>query len=219
MRVTATVGLALALVLMAAGCGDDGESGAAVAGTDKSARPLQTGQVVCADVEISADVCAGSGQDGETRAGVPRRYRDNGDGTISDLSSGLSWEKKSDDGSVHDRNTIYLWRDVFPQFIAVLNRQRFAGHDDWRLPNVNELQTLVDYGNREPAIDAVFNQNCSGGCTVTNCSCTASNAYWSSTFIHERSARVWSVYFDEGGVAYGLKNSNGYYVRAVRGGL
>src|SRR5262245_40951697 len=53
----------------------------------------------------TADTLAGAGtsvaDDGTVRAGGPLRYRDNGDGTITDLNTGLMWEKKSIDGSLH----------------------------------------------------------------------------------------------------------------------
>jgi len=67
-------------------------------------------------------------------------------------------------------------------FLAMLNAGAgFAGHTDWRIPNENELQTLVNYENHNPAVDTVFNTNCAPGCTVLTCSCTTSGGYWSST--------------------------------------
>src|SRR5438094_9253656 len=43
-----------------------------------------------------------SGDDGAIQAGAPLSYTDNGDGTITDNNTGLVWEKKSADGSIHD---------------------------------------------------------------------------------------------------------------------
>lgn len=128
---------------------------------------------------------------------------DNGDGTISDPTTGLMWEKKSNDGSVHDVDNIYTWTAVidgtaadgtaFTSFLAELNTPPcFAGYCDWRLPSEDgavppaltgprELETLrtCRYPNGEDidydavCIPPTFNTTCPDGCTVTSCSCTA----------------------------------------------
>jgi hypothetical protein len=75
------------------------------------------------------------------------------------------------------------------QWVAQLNAAKFAGYTDWRIPNVRELESIVDYGSYNPYLDAVFGASCftQSGCTVdgaggtTECSCTQSNAYASST--------------------------------------
>lgn len=51
----------------------------------------------------------GAGSDGDLELGVARGFVDNGDGTITDTSTGLMWEKKSDDGSIHDKDDVYTW--------------------------------------------------------------------------------------------------------------
>jgi hypothetical protein len=77
-------------------------------------------------------------------------FRDNGDGTISDLSTGLTW-CRSDSGRA------MTWGRALEYAESMV----FAGHDDWRLPNARELQSIVDY-SRSPdttgsgAIDPVF---------------------------------------------------------------
>jgi len=55
--------------------------------------------------------CAGKGQDGELRRGEPRAYQDNGDGTIRDKRTALTWEKLSDDDSIHDQDNQYTCVD------------------------------------------------------------------------------------------------------------
>lgn len=68
-------------------------------------QPLATGQTSCWDAFGATIPCAGSGQDGELQKGLARAYTDNGDGTITDMRTGFAWEKLSDDGSIHDKDS------------------------------------------------------------------------------------------------------------------
>jgi len=160
------------------------------------------------------------------------RYVDNGDGTISDRAMGLMWEKKSDDGSIHDKDNSYTWGSTSPPypptgtafatFLATLNGGAgadtcFAGHCDWRLPTVEELEGLLDLSESAPKIDPIFKTPCVGGPTVTTGSCTASFNYWSSTTYRDGPGFAWFVNFLLGGVGAGNKGGS-YRVRAVRGG-
>jgi hypothetical protein len=137
---------------------------------------LATGQTQCAQADLSMGACPGGlpGQDGAVRAGIAQSYTDNGDGTITDHVTGLMWEKLSDDDSIHDRDHTYRSEGVFLNKLARLNRHRFAGYDDWRVPNMRELESLVDAGRASPAIDPIFDRNCTPGCSVLECSCTKS---------------------------------------------
>jgi hypothetical protein len=168
--------------------------------------------------------------------GCGLRYVDNGDGTITDTRTGLVWEKKSNDGSIHDKDDTYTWSTgspyspdgtAFTSFLATLNHSPtcFAGKCDWRLPNVTELQSLVDYGRLNPAIDPVFNTECPNHCTVMTCSCIVLDVgdayYWSSATVADVTLPngVWNVDFNNGFVNAFDKTAVPYYVRAVRGGL
>src|SRR5437667_60506 len=142
---------------------------------------LATGQTTCWDSNGSVIPCAGTGQDGELRKGAPLAYVDNGDGTITDLNTWLVWEQLSDDGTVHDKDNVYTWANAFTGHVATLNAMSFAGHRDWRLPNVRELQSIVTYQNLLPTVASAFDNNCSSGCDVTSCSCTFSGDTWTST--------------------------------------
>jgi len=66
------------------------------------------------------------------------------------------WEKLSHDGTVHDEHNTYTWTNVFAH-VATLNRTNFAGHADWRLPNVRELLSIVTYQNTSPTVTSAFN--------------------------------------------------------------
>ncbi len=178
-----------------------------------------TGQTTCWDSTGAVISCAGTGQDGDIRAGAKLRYKDNGDGTIIDENTNLTWEKLSFDGSIHDWGNAYTWADAFAVHLAGLNEAKFARHHDWRLPNVKELQSIVNYGNFGPAVSSPFNNNCVAGATVLTGSCTVGNGYWSSTSYLNAPMDAWFVNFIDGGLDVGGKSSFFIQVRAVRGGL
>jgi hypothetical protein len=82
------------------------------------------------------------------------RFKDNKDGTVTDEATGLTWQKD-------DSGKTMNWK----QALAYAEGLKLAGKDDWRLPNVKELQSIVDYSKapdatdrskRGPAIDPVF---------------------------------------------------------------
>ncbi len=204
-----------------------GDLAACLASTLPAARLLKTGQTGCYDADGNGITCAGTGQDGDLQKGLVRSYTDNGDGTVTDNQTGLTWEKKADDGSIHDKDDVYSWSDAFGVFIAGLNTASFAGHNDWRLPNQIELQSLLDLGDQDPAVGAAFNNNCGAnssgnpGCLVANCSCTdgQSAGYWSSTSATPNPAFAWIVFFNFGFVGNGHKIFESHHARAVRGGL
>lgn len=181
-------------------------------------RIAKTGQAICYDATGSVIGCAGTGQDGELQQGVARTYSDAGNGTITDNLTGLTWEKLSDDGSVHDKDTLYTWATAFTDKVAPLNTQHFAGFDDWRLPNTFELFSLANHGATNPATFPIFNLDCTASCTVLNCSCTDPGAgYWTSTSFALNPAGAFFVTFGDGGLIGGFKSSLSH-VRAVRGG-
>lgn len=135
----------------------------------------------------------GAPDDGTIRAGAPMAYVDNGDGTISDPATGLMWEKKCDAcGSIHDVNTRVPWRsesgemDVSGWLRAINSEDKhgFAGHGDWRLPQIAQLLSIVDYERFNPAVSDAFNgSGCGLDCDshiASECSCTFFNTYWAS---------------------------------------
>jgi hypothetical protein len=86
-------------------------------------------------------------------------FQKNNNGIVNDAATGLIWQQ-SDDGKPRD------WSDAL-HYCSTLN---LAGKQDWRLPNVKELQSIVDYSRNDPAIDtSVFTQTGRNGW------------YWSST--------------------------------------
>ncbi len=187
------------------------------------ARLLRTGQTTS----------YGAGSDGDLQTGVAQAYVDNGDGTITDTSTGLMWEKKSDDGTIHDKDNTYTWcipssylttnvmdGTIATTFLATLNGGLgFAGYTDWRIPNVKEALSIIDYSvpSPGPTVPPAFNTSCAAACTVLTCSCTTNFTYWSSTTYTSGPQNAWWVNLNFGGPNADAK-TNPRYVRAVRGG-
>lgn len=131
----------------------------------------------------------GPGSDGDLQKGTTQSFTDNGDGTITDVRTGLMWEKKSANGDVHDWTNTYDWSagtdqmdgSMVATFLAALNAGGgFAGYTDWRIPNRNELLSLVSFESANPSTFPAFNSGCIAGCGVTTCSCTQSDQYYRS---------------------------------------
>lgn len=88
--------------------------------------------------------------------------------------------------------------------IAKLNEQAFQGHTDWRLPEIHELLSLVDYIRADPAIDTERFPD------------TESAWYWTATPYAGVSGAAWVVNFLNGS-AYWCDRNLDAFVRAVRG--
>jgi hypothetical protein len=156
--------------------------------------------------------------DGTLQFGTSLRYRVLNDGTVKDLNTGLIWEVKCAPGcgGLHDvGNTSYRWSGIdgtqatIWDWLDAVNAeggQGYAGHNDWRIANIRELQSLVDYGLFDPAVDPVL-----GPVALTR--------HWSSTSVARSGPQgdAWVVDLSNGDTtAHGKLNLN--FVRAVRGG-
>jgi len=121
-------------------------------------------------------------------------FIDNNDGTVTEKSSGLIWQKE-DDGQV--RTAI--------EALSYCKDLRLGGYSDWRLPFKKELITLVDY-------------KVTSGATINKVFATGTKAsnYWSASGFVGNTDLVWFVAFDKG-FAYYYNNSSKFYVRCVRG--
>lgn len=176
---------------------------------------VRTGQTTCFDVTGSATPCAGTGQDGEFQAGSPRSFTDNLDGTVTDNATGLMWEKHGDEEGIHDRDNTYSFADAVGVKIATLNSTSFAGYNDWRLPNIVELQTLFSFGAVNTSTFPAFNSDCVPSCSSTVCSCTNTSIYWTSTSDYSSPAYSWTLNFSAASVQV-IHKSEPERVRAVR---
>ncbi|MHB8808739.1 MAG: Lcl C-terminal domain-containing protein [Desulfobulbaceae bacterium] len=121
--------------------------------------------------------------------------------TVTDTVTCLEWQRATADPSGDGVADAMNWQDA----LAYAEGLSLGGHTDWRLPDYNELTSIVDYSRYSPAIDTTAFPD------------TVSSNYWSSTTYASNTSYAWRVVFDYG---YGssLYKSSSYYVRAVRGG-
>ena len=156
-------------------------------------------------------------------------YTDNCDGTVTDSTTGLVWEQKTDDSGVHDKDNTYTWTTgdnsfngtAASVFLATLNTPPcFAGSCDWRLPTIEELSGRSDGGAATGGIVDLTRSGCGSGTPCINAifGPTVSSGYWSSSTEQGYPGYAWYVDFSNGDVNSDFKTLGGY-VRAVRGGL
>jgi len=126
------------------------------------------------------------------------RFCDQGDGTISDNNTGLMWQR-SDDGQERK------WNDA----IDYCKGLPLAGKNDWRVPNKDELGSLVDKTKYAPASNTEYFPDTKIGGFFSRAE------YWSSTVHASDMAYAWNVNFYFGELGYHDKMLTGY-VRCVR---
>jgi len=187
---------------------------------------VQTGQVDCFNGFGDPVVCEGTGQDGDIQAGIEPpaiRFTDNGDGTIRDKLTKLTWLKNANClataglGPFNDFDDIADDGRVFWQtaldFANTLESGQCGLMDgssagNWRLPNVRELHSLIDYGQLEPALPAGH----------PFAELEEQGAYYSSTSDENARFRAWLVSFFDGVVVQDFKTFADHNVIAVKGG-
>ena len=172
----------------------------------------QTGQTTCYRGVDPYDVvpCPGTGQDGNLRAGAPwpsPRFTDNGDDTMTDRTTWLVWPKDGGTTTVGSCTGGSMTWHAALTYVTCLNGRGYLG-GGWRLPNVNELESLV---NAEQTDTATW-LNGQGFRSVK------SYWYWSSTSHADVSHGAWIVVLWDGNVGYLNKSDVGYYVWPVRAG-
>jgi uncharacterized repeat protein (TIGR02543 family) len=132
-------------------------------------------------------------------------YTNNNDGTVTDTRTGLMWKQCVEGLSGTDCATGSATSFNWAAALTHAESHEFAGHDDWRLPNIKELRSLVEECRTGPAInDTVF-------------PATPSSNVWSGSPYAYNSNYAWHVNFNYG-YAYYLSRSDYYHVRLVRGG-
>ena len=120
------------------------------------------------------------------------RFTDNGDGTVTDNETELMWQQT-------DVDTYRDWEDA----LAYCEGLDLAGHEDWRLPDIKELRSIVDNTTYNPAIDEDFFPG------------TNPSGYWSSSTSAYYTDSAWYVSFTNGYVYY-YDKTDSRYARCVR---
>ncbi len=153
---------------------------------------VATGQKQCYGQAGPIDCTApkARGQDGFHQSGCPLegRFIDNHDGTISDACTGLMWTDKQidtdGDGELLPAD-FRTWLEAC-QFVEDMT---YLGHDDWRVPNIQELLSIVNFGNTtstSPLFFAPFDPE------PLARGIQSYGGTWSSTFV-EPGVRVFAV--------------------------
>jgi len=167
-----------------------------VRGTGRNVLPV-TGQKKCYDEKGNEIECAGSGQDGEYRSGCPwpqPRFNIHGDVIVDELT-GLHWAQRA---SLTDKPVTWC-----KGLSLVAELKSSHPHQHWRMPTINELESLVDCSRARPALAAekLFDN--------------IKDVYWSSTTSMYEPDWAWALYMDKGAVGVGQKWLPYFYVWPV----
>jgi Protein of unknown function (DUF1566)/Peptidase family M23 len=131
-------------------------------------------------------------------------FIDNKDGTITHKRTGLMWQRCSI-GQTWSGSTCSGTANTYTYNQAIALMNSFASRNDWRLPNENELLSIVESGSsNNPAINKTQFPN------------TPNSKFWSSSMVANNSNNSWVVNFYNSDDDY-ADNNNGYAVRLVRG--
>lgn len=157
-----------------------------------------TGQNQCYDAEEKEVSCLGSGQDAAFHFGIPwpdPRFLLEEDSIVDQLSS-LRWLRNADltDGAA-----------TWPEALAAVKALQHTAPDgiEWRLPNINELESLVDCARYTPSLP------------MRHTFIHLSEAYWYSTTSMYEPDWAWALYLDKGAIGVGQKSGRHFRVWPV----
>ena len=172
----------------------------------------RTGQTTCWDTSGNVISCTGTGQDGELQTGLflpDPRFIDDGNQTVMDNLTGLIWTKDAGTPTVGIcTGGRRIWQGSL-DYVKCLNTNNYLGHNDWRLPNVEELESLVDLQNYHPSLPV--------GYPFSNIDIFRDPSYWCSSTDANYANKAWVMNVNFGYVSSSYK-SDSYYVWPVRGG-
>ncbi len=157
-----------------------------------------SGQSACFDAAGAEISCSGTGQDGESRHGGPwpaPRFESRAESVLDNLT-GLLWQRTADltGEPVHWSEALAVVADL---------KRRSGDNESWRLPNINELESLIDCSAHGPALAA--------GHTFR----ALHDVYWSSTTSFFEPDWAWALYLNKGAIGVGRKAGALFHVWAV----
>jgi hypothetical protein len=134
------------------------------------------------------------------------RFTDNGDGTILDIGTNLMWQKcivgATGVNCLATNGTGYDWQGALNE----AQTSNFAGYNDWRVPNIKEIASIIEHRCKNPALNSNYFPN------------TPNNFEWSSTPSAANALRTWNMVMADGFTnQVGSRNAFGF-VRLVRTG-
>jgi len=167
----------------------------------------KTGQTACWNATGAPISCALTGQDGALQKGVSvsPRFTDNANGTVKDNLTGLIWLKNASCFGLQTWTNALSNANTLASGACGLTDGSVAR--DWRLPNAKELQSLIDFGQFNPALPS--GHPFSG---------VQFDGYWSSTPSGTNTSNAWTVTFYNGSVYSDTDKGQARYVWSVRGG-
>ena len=133
-------------------------------------------------------------------------FIDKGNGTVTDQKTSLVWQKcglgRNNDASCSDDAGV-ADTEIWSAALSYCNGLGLASKT-WRLPNVNELKSIVDETKSNPAIDTTYFP------------ATVAHFYWSASTLVADTAYAWGVDFPDG-LMYTTTKTTNLYVRCVTG--
>jgi len=152
---------------------------------------ISTGQLRCYDENGTEIPCSGTGQDAEHRFGAnwPQPRFELADELVLDQLTGLTWTKNANLSEFP-----VTWKEAFA-CIDAMNRTGTFGFTDWRLPNRNELRSLMSYQTRKPSLPESH--------PFAN---VFLGWYWTSTSAAMNPAYAWYIHLEGARMFYGQKD-------------
>jgi len=172
-----------------------------VCANQNKTRLLETGQITCFDTSGTLISCLDTGQDGEKQTAAVSnkdRFIMNND-IVYDHVTRLSWLRNA-----NIYNGMLDWNSAF-EFISIMNAEMKHGYNDWRIPNIIELEGLIDLSQNSPAL--------SSNHSFVN----VQDFYWSSTTSAYEPKYAWALYMQDGAIGVGYKTLSEFYLWPVRG--
>ena len=178
-----------------------------VAFADPPAPLPETGQTMCFDATGTEIICSETGQDGDLRKGVKwpvPRLTDNGDGTVTDNLTGIIWLQYAMCFKTDWVSGLGLANNLADGNCGLADGSQPGA---WRMPNIVELRSIIDFNNKTPALPP--------GHPFLPTGIQAGN-YWSSTTVLNAPVQAHALFLADGTILGRDKIYDFPYVWAVR---